>query len=472
MLTAAWALAKKDLLSYFRDRTALLLGFLVPIVLVTVFGVIMTYAFGGSGGMPKISLWVIDQDHSDASQKLLDQLRNSTMISVHPNAKESAIDETKLNRMIADGDAHHGLVIPSGYGQNPQPSESVSLRMIRDPGRAMEDRIIQIALMQSTLFTNDSTQWRRSLKKMFHEDGMNESQWESFDKAILSANDVVAKFIEESNANQAIPNPTPGEATEPLASTPPASTTPDTTQSATTTPDTTTSFDPLANLERLLPVEYENVEPPDRSKRISYQQAQSVSGMSVMMLLFGLSGAGAILLAEKEAGTLRRLLALPIAPESILLGKYFYVILIGLAQMSILLVYGERVFGIGLYRDPVTLIALVISWVATASAFAMAIATFSTSAKQGDGLATVIILAMAALGGCWFPVQMLSLPTPLAILSKSTMTYWAMEGFQGMLWNNLSLWDAKILKAIGIQWLWTLILSSLSVAMYRRNYLH
>ncbi len=67
-----------------------------------------------------------------------------------------------------------------------------------------------------------------------------------------------------------------------------------------------------------------------------------------------LTSAGAILLAEREQGTLKRLLALPIAPESILLGKYFYLYVIGLVQMSILMVYGEKVFGVGLFRDPVT----------------------------------------------------------------------------------------------------------------------
>ncbi len=57
---------------------------------------------------------------------------------------------------------------------------------------------------------------------------------------------------------------------------------------------------------------------------------------------------------------------------------------------------------------------------------------------------------------------MMSLPLPLEIASKSTLTYWAMEGFQGMLWNGLSFTDTKILKALGVQWLWTILLSTVS----------
>jgi hypothetical protein len=66
---------------------------------------------------------------------------------------------------------------------------------------------------------------------------------------------------------------------------------------------------------------------------------------------------------------------------------------------------------------------------------------------------------------------MLTLPTAIDILSKSTMTYWAMEGFQGLLWNNLSMSDGKILRAISIQWIWTFALLGLTVTLFRRNYI-
>jgi hypothetical protein len=46
-----------------------------------------------------------------------------------------------------------------------------------------------------------------------------------------------------------------------------------------------------------------------------------------------------------------------------------------------------------------------------------------------------------------------------------------MEGFQGMLWNGLGVTDGKILKAVGIQWLWTVVLGTISWFAFRRNYL-
>ena len=53
----AWLIAAKDLKQYFRDRTGMLLGFLLPIALVTVFGYVMKFAFGGDSGVPRQVLW-------------------------------------------------------------------------------------------------------------------------------------------------------------------------------------------------------------------------------------------------------------------------------------------------------------------------------------------------------------------------------------------------------------------------------
>ena len=71
LLAIAWTIARKDLTGYFRDRTGMMLGFLLPVVLITAFGFVMKAAFGGSGGMPKVTLNVIDRDQTPASQKLV-----------------------------------------------------------------------------------------------------------------------------------------------------------------------------------------------------------------------------------------------------------------------------------------------------------------------------------------------------------------------------------------------------------------
>jgi ABC-2 type transport system permease protein len=223
-------------------------------------------------------------------------------------------------------------------------------------------------------------------------------------------------------------------------------------------------------MTNMVPLEEKTIEPPYRPQRVTYQAAQSVAGMTVMSLLFALTGCASILLAEREKGTLRRLFAMSIPRQSVLLGKLLFAAIIGIIQVSILFVYGELMFRVGLFRDPLTLCVLALTWVAAATSFGMLIASTARSSAQADGLAQVVILVMAALGGCWFPLQTMQLPAVLDIASKSMMTYWAMSGFQGMLWNQLDLSSSKIQIALGWQWVWAIVLMALAMVMFRRNY--
>ncbi len=84
MINQAWALAPKDLRMYFRDRMGIVSSLLVPIAMVTVFGWIMAYAFGGGSGMPKVKVWIVDEDKSERSQQFEKTLRESSMLECLP----------------------------------------------------------------------------------------------------------------------------------------------------------------------------------------------------------------------------------------------------------------------------------------------------------------------------------------------------------------------------------------------------
>ncbi|MGH9566603.1 MAG: ABC transporter permease, partial [Candidatus Angelobacter sp.] len=67
------AIIKTSLTSLRRDRGALALSFVLPIVFFSIFAVI----FGGRRDTtPKVTVLVVDQDHSAASQRLVKGLEN------------------------------------------------------------------------------------------------------------------------------------------------------------------------------------------------------------------------------------------------------------------------------------------------------------------------------------------------------------------------------------------------------------
>lgn len=482
-LSAAWTLAVKDLRGFVRDKTALVLTLLVPIALVTVFGWIMAYAFGGPGAMPQVRLHVADLARTDLSQEFVRELGESDMVRVRKiEVEEGESDEdelTRMRQMVRDGDATHVLVIPTGFDDAIQSGETPQFQMFRDPGREMEDRIIQIGLMQTMVGALGPNLFTDTMDRVLAGQGMDSESLTTIRGWMGNISDTIGDFVVESqqpgssgvtaNAGEvAAEDESKGEV---ASSGPPVNASDE--ESSETRGAFSGGMDAnslFSMMSDIMPMETEDIEPPQRPRQVTYQQAQSVAGMTVMMLLFALTSCASVLLTEREEGTLRRLFAQPISRNAVLLGKFFFVMCVGLLQIVVLFVYGEWMFRVGLFNDPITLIVLALTWVATGGAFGMFLAAVSRSTKQAESLASLLILMMAALGGCWFPLQMMNLPVVLDTVCKSTMTYWAMTGFQGMLWNQLPWYAAKTLTAIGYQWAWAFSFTVLAVIFFRRNF--
>ncbi|TWT51293.1 Inner membrane transport permease YbhS [Rubripirellula amarantea] len=436
LLSSAWIIAKKDLRVYFRDRMSLLLGFLLPIVLVTTFGFIMGQAGGGNGQMPKVALWVSDRDQTETSEAFIDALRGSEMLRILPSTDATESDHATIERKVADGDTSHVLVIEQGFATVIERSEEGALRLIRDPGRTMEDRLINLGIMQAMYSVQGGEYWSTMMGKQFANAGMPEIDLQQFNQTASELSSVIERWA------------------------------------STTDQDIFASEDAgsFGFFGTSTAVANEDVVPPDRPKQVTYRLAQSVSGVSVMMLMFGLASCGVTLLIERDRGTMARLLASPVSRNSILLGKVLFTLIVGMIQMIILLLYGELLFGIGVFRDPVTLVMISLVWTVAATSFGMLIAAFSRTPKQADSMTPLVTLTFAALGGCWFPLQMIELPRAVEWMCKSTPTYWAMSAFQGYFWDGLGLGSSKVLFAVAVQLGFAIVMMVIASRLFQRNF--
>lgn len=441
--SAAFLIARKDLNLYRRDRTGLLLGLLLPIILVAVFGSVMKFAFGGDGGMPRVAIWVCDEDKSEASQKFVAALREVSMLSVRPGAKSKARTASGLRTLVRDGEAHHALIVESGFGEALAKDAEPPLTLIRDPGRQMETRLVGIGLMQAMMSSGGGRSMSWMMSSMMRRYGMSDQGVARVRASMDVMQNVIGLFA--SGSEPGLREADDGEADW-------------------------KSLDMSSMFGQMVPVTNEDVSPPDRPKNLGYQLAQSVSGMTVMMLMFGLMACSGMLLVERDQGTLRRLLVSRAPRSSVLLGKFLFCATVGMVQLVVLFVFGELVFSIGAFRDPLTLLALSVTWVAAATSFGILISVWAKTAKQAEGVATLLILVMAALGGCWFPIQMADLPWYGEVVTRSTLTYWAMEGFQGMLWHQKPWTDPVMLRAMGVLWGFVAIACGVSWRLWQRRF--
>ncbi|TWU59928.1 Inner membrane transport permease YbhS [Rubripirellula tenax] len=434
-LRTTWLIARKDLRLYFRDRMALLLGFLLPISLVTVFG----FVFGqgnGSDVMPRVSLWIADKDQTDASANLIESLRSSEMLRVMPNVDQK-IDVDGITCKVADGDASHVLVIESGFEASVAEGGEQGLRLIRDPGREMEDRLIQLGITQAMFSVRGGDYWSTALRQQFADAGMPDDQLDRFSDQADRMTQIIDGWVSSSETN-------------PLAETDAAQ---------------------WGFFGESDSIKTEDVAPPSRPKRVTYQLAQSVAGVSVMMLMFGMASCGTTLLTERDEGTLSRLLSSSVPRGTILGGKVTFTFIIGMLQMLVMLLYGELVFRVGVFRDPITLLVISAVWTLAATSLGMLIASFSRTRKQAESMTPIISLTLASLGGCMFPLQLLDLPAPVEMLTKSMVTYWSMSAFQGYFWDAMSLANSKMLFAVAVQLAFATVMMSVASLLFRRNFL-
>lgn len=440
--SAATLIARKDLMLFFRDRTGMMLGILLPLALVAVFGMVMKFAFGGDSGMPKVVIWVADEDQSDRSRVFVDALRSVKMLSVLPKAGGPAETAIALRAKVADGEAHHALVIGQGFGAAVTAGREPPLVLVRDPGRSMEARLVGIGLMQATMAAAEGKGMPWLLSGMMRRQGMSEQGVERVRAGMDLVQNVIDRFV--GGAEPELRAPGAG--------------------------GVGSDFDIGSMFEDMVPVVKEDVVPPERPKNLGYQLAQSVAGMTVMMLMFGLMACSGTLLQERDQGTLRRLLLSRAPRASLLLGKFLFCFVVGMMQLLVLFSFGELLFAVGTFRDPVTLLVLSATWAAAATSFGMLIAVWAKTQKQAEGLSTLLILVMAALGGCWFPLQLADLPWYADLVTHATLTHWAMTGFQGMFWHQKGLTDPVLLRAIAVQWGFVLVGSFAAWRLWRRRF--
>lgn len=471
MIKAAIQLAKKDLRIYFRDPVAWLLGFLLPIVLVTIFGFIMGAAWGGGGPAPRVTLYVVDEDQTPQSERFVQQLRDSDMLRVRPRTGDAAIDAAKATQLVADGEASHALVIENGFGLRLSGDQgdrqaAYPLRLVRDPGRTMEEQIVRINLMQAMMVSSEGNWWIGALEQLFAKSGVSQDQVQSFSQAAGAMNAVIGSFGFAPEQRDEEPSAEADVKPAPATDAPTASP-----EERTANSESQTNADPMSWMMDMVPVQTEDFSPPSRPKQATYQIAQAVAGMAVMMLMFGVTSCSRTLIQERERGTMSRLLSVGVPRGSLLLGAILFTVVIGCLQMIVMLVYGEQMFKVGIFRDPITLVVVALVWIVTASAFGILIATCSRTEKQADMLSTILIISMAALGGCWFPLQMLDLPGPFEAVTRATPTFWAMTGFQGMLWNGADLSNQRMLLGLAVQVGYAAVMGVVAVWFFNRNYL-
>jgi ABC-2 type transport system permease protein len=150
------------------------------------------------------------------------------------------------------------------------------------------------------------------------------------------------------------------------------------------------------------------------------------AGMAVFFLFFTAQFGVLSLLAERREGTLARLLAAPIPPGAILIGKALSTFVLGAASMSILVIASTLLLGAE-FGQPLGVAVLILGAVISAMGLTSLVAGLAQTEEQAAGFGSILAVTLGILGGTFFPLS--QGPGFLITLSQVTPHYWLMRGF-------------------------------------------
>ncbi|MEP0764347.1 MAG: ABC transporter permease [Chloroflexota bacterium] len=165
---------------------------------------------------------------------------------------------------------------------------------------------------------------------------------------------------------------------------------------------------------------------------------QSGPGIATMfVLIFTLNGA-ALLIYERETGTLQRLFTLPVPRWQTLAGKILGQYVYGLSIFTVLVLVGA-LMGVQWGDNVAGVVLVMLVYTLTVTALGVALATVARTSAQAANLSLLFGMTLAPLGGAWWPLEIV--PPFMKTVGHLTPVAWGMDAFQEMMFYGGTLAD-------------------------------
>ena len=319
-----------------RDRVALGLTFVLPVIFFSVFAFI--YSNMGSSGTTRVKVVLVDEDQTEASARLVQALQNEISLRIFMQAqsdppvnwtREAALDE------VRNGDYPVALILPKGFGATfgSFGGDAVEAEMYYDQSNPVAPQMVMGLMQKAAMTAAPDLMISRGLE-MFDQQkeatgGLTDQQRKAMNRWLPE--------LRAATASRASGGTSSGASSD-VGFTGPVS------------------------------VKAQSVFSTDQEERSSLI-AYSAAGIGVMFLLFSMVGAGGTLLEEEESGALERLLNSNIGMTRLLLAKWLFIAGMGALQVTLMFVWGAALFKLELFT-PKHLAGFAIMTIVTAAAAA------------------------------------------------------------------------------------------------------
>ncbi|CEK18005.1 ABC-2 family transporter protein [Chthonomonas calidirosea] len=381
---AFWWVMRKDLRILFRDRTAVVFIFGLPLIFAFIFGLIYSKAGRQGGAGISLRILAVNNDEGDSSKTFLAALHQMGLQVV------PAKSIGQLRNAVLTGGYPAGLVIPSnfttllkGWAEHAvlgQDALSVPLLVYIDPAQTQFESLTKASIEGAV---------QRTLAPLIQQAVVQKVPplYRNFAQRMLERQNQqppVALLVHDRADKKGVAAPSPGD--------------------------------------------------------------QVMPGLIIYFIFFMANSVAVTLIQERQEGTLRRMRCAPISPGQILVGKMLARVVVGAVQVAMLMELGKMFlnFSIGAaFLGQLLIIALCLF---AAVGLGLLIAAIGRTQEQIQGLTTLALLVMGFLSGCLIPRELL--PHFVQQLSYITPHAWALDAYDDLLLRHLPFSVAAMPMAI------------------------
>ncbi|MFO0944541.1 MAG: ABC transporter permease [Planctomycetota bacterium] len=167
--------------------------------------------------------------------------------------------------------------------------------------------------------------------------------------------------------------------------------------------------------------------------RGSFRYQVLVPSYTVMFAFFLVLTCGWLFASERRQGTLKRLRAAPIGKGQIIVGKLIPCFLLSVFQGVFLFSAGRFLFGMSWGNSPAWLLAVVFATALATTGMALLLSTVARTETQVLIYGSMLVLAMAGISGCLMPRELM--PEQMKQISRITPHAWALDAYAQLLLN-------------------------------------
>jgi ABC-2 type transport system permease protein len=399
----------KDLRVIFRDRAALILMLLAPFALTLGMGLVTGTLGSSGGGISQVSLVVVNLDQSTLGNALVEVLKSpdlNQLLAVEENG-----DAIAARAMLDADETSAVVIIPAGFTASVVSQEGQTtavnpqIEVYKNPSRQISAGIVQSVVERFLSEVETGRIGGQVVVAQLITNGLLSQQ-----QAAEAGMQIGTRLANESSNLQ-----------------------------------TLTLYTSQASVN----------EEPSFLMFIA-------PGFALLFLMYTVSLGGKTLLTERQEGTLTRLLTTPIGPSQVLVGKMTGTYMIGLSQMTILILASALLMGLR-WGNPPAVVILLLTAVAAATGWGMLLAALCRNPGQVSAFGMAMTLLFGLLGGSFFGGV---LPGVVGAIGMVTPNYWGQVGFNtlargGDLQDLLPIYAVLIAMAA--------ILLVISVVIFRRK---